>query len=267
MAWALLLNSTKVIGSRYCTAVCTSMPCMKNAPSPAITTTRRPGASGFRAAERHPDAGTEAVAHAAHAERDREPAPPPHRQVSGSRPRRCCRHRRRCRLRRATRGRARPWRRGSAHPHRRRAVGSARCAPPRRAPEARSAARRRTSARVSIRSDARRSSVWTWVHGKVRRRRPDGDRPHRRQRIVEAGARGHRQPGADHQAQRRCRPPRRPHRDGPSRRSPRAPTTNRNPVCRRHLWRRAHMPPVRAAPPAAPRVRLAHRRGPPARRR
>jgi len=36
-------------------------------------------------AERHPDTGTKAVAHASHAECDREPAPAPHRQVMDGR--------------------------------------------------------------------------------------------------------------------------------------------------------------------------------------
>lgn len=45
MAWALLLKITKVTGAACSTAVWTSMPCMKNAPSPAITYVRCPVAS------------------------------------------------------------------------------------------------------------------------------------------------------------------------------------------------------------------------------
>ena len=51
---------------------------MMIAPSPAITTVRPLPAQPtvHRAAEGHPDTGTEAVAHAAHAECDREPTVP-----------------------------------------------------------------------------------------------------------------------------------------------------------------------------------------------
>ncbi len=58
------------------------------------------------------------------------------------------------------------------------------------------------SAAVSSVSDPRRSSVWTWVHGRYGVADPieyvgtDG------QRVVQTGAGGHRQPGADQQAHR-----------------------------------------------------------------
>ncbi len=164
MAWALLLNSTKVIGSRYCTAVCTSMPCMKNAPSPAITTMRRPGARLSRG--RTPSRCRHRSCSPCRPCRARPRTGPRAAPAGGgSPPRRCCRRRRRCRPRRAGpvelgHGVAVPHtlavegRRGQlgvrhrvGHPKPGRPPGPER-------------------ARVSIRSDARRSSVWTWVQAR-----------------------------------------------------------------------------------------------------
>ena len=116
-------------------------------------------------AERHADAGAEAVAHAAHPERDHEPAAAAHRQVvDGGRAgvagvdddvRAVGQHARRAR--RSRRGTARPG------PSMRRRLNSVRGTESRH-PHA----RRRpcpVSATASSDSEPRRSSVCTWVDG------------------------------------------------------------------------------------------------------
>ena len=201
MAWALLLNNTNVTGSRYCTAVCTSMPCMKNAPSPAITTVRPLGPL-YRTAEGHPDTGTEAVAHAPHAERDREPTATPDRQiVDGGRAgvagvdddvdtvgQHAVQHRHGVAV--AHTGTGEGWWAEFGVSHE---IGHAHAPwpPP-------------SGQRPGQHSQRRPQVVGMHVSAReVRRRRTDRDGAHCRQCVVEAGAGGHRQPGTDHQAQRR----------------------------------------------------------------
>ena len=145
----------------------------------------------FRAAESHPDAGSEAVAHAAHAQRDREPALSPHRQVVNGR-------------RAGVAGinddvhfvgqcvielghgvvvahtRAVESRRGQLRV--RHHIGHPNPGGPPRAGK-----------RKGQHPQGRTQIVGVHVGaGEIRRRRPDGNRSHRRQCIVETGARGHR---------------------------------------------------------------------------
>ena len=75
MAWALLSNSRKVIGSRYCDRG-VNLHTVHEERTVACDDDR---AAGTR--ERHSDARSEAVSHAAHAEGDKKAAVPTGRQV------------------------------------------------------------------------------------------------------------------------------------------------------------------------------------------
>ena len=214
------------------------MPCMKNEPSPAITTVRPPVSA--RTAERHADAGAEAVPHAAHAERDDEPAAAPHRQVvdrrradvarvdddvdpSGS-------------IRSSTVIASRYRIPGPSC-----AGGRSSTAAPRPVRATRAGRPWPDSAAVSSRQRPRRSSVCTWVHGRYGGADPIEYTRRRAQRVVQtrrapSPTSGCRPAGTAHSRRRRRR-----HRDAPSRRSRRARMTIPSRECPRRPWRRARM--------------------------
>ena len=100
-----------------------------------------------------------------------------------------------------------------------------------------------------------------------RRRRPDRVGRHRCQHVVQARRARSRSAACRPAGTARCRRSRSRHRDAPSRRSLRAPTTIRAPACPRHPWRRGRWPLAPAASNAAARVRRARRLGRPARLR
>ena len=181
MAWALLLNSTNVIGSRYWIAVCSSMPCMKKAPSPATTT--GPPTSSPRTPCR---SRRRSCSPCRPCRAPRRSARRAGRAGDGLPRHRCCPRRRRCPRRRAPPRPAPSWRRGSGCPapwwaggrsSARGTVGHAQARRPATAAQARVQLRQRRAQVIGVDVGA----------GQVRRRRPDRDRPHRGQRVVEAG--------------------------------------------------------------------------------
>ena len=126
-----------------------------------------------------------------------------------------------------------------------------RCAPRRRAPAA-PVGRPAPDSAVGQHAQRRPQVVGVDVGARqVRRRRSDRDRRHRGQRVVEAGARGHRQSGADHQAHRAVG-----HRVGHTGMAHHTGHTERRrrteAWCTRDILGVGHAwPPARAAPPAA----------------